>query len=93
MGRGIGYDEDIRARVERVCIRRELAFAAKLPNGEQVRQQAERILPLCDDVSYWTKRCLQPPTAKEKYRRRGSCRDTGVAFADCARSPFLVNTR
>ena len=54
MGRGIGYDEGIRARVERACIRCELAFAAKLPNGERVLEQAERWLPLCDDGSFWT---------------------------------------
>jgi hypothetical protein len=37
---GIGYDENLRARVEAACFRRELAFAAKLPNGERVREQA-----------------------------------------------------
>jgi len=41
---GIGYDEPLRARVEAVCYRRELAFAAKLPNGERVKQLAERSL-------------------------------------------------
>jgi hypothetical protein len=30
---GIGYEEDLRGRVEAVCIRRQLAFAAKLPMG------------------------------------------------------------
>ena len=39
---GIGYGEDIRARVERVCIARQLAFAAKLPNGQEVRTEADR---------------------------------------------------
>ncbi|WP_415920392.1 hypothetical protein [Tateyamaria sp. SN6-1] len=29
MARGIGYDEDLRVRVEKVCTRRELAFARK----------------------------------------------------------------
>jgi hypothetical protein len=41
---GIGYEENLRARVEAVCLRRELAFAAKLPDGQQVREQAERAL-------------------------------------------------
>jgi hypothetical protein len=40
---GIGYEEEQRARVEAVCIRQELAFAAKLPNGEQVREEAMRL--------------------------------------------------
>ena len=38
---GIGYDAALRVRVEKVCLRRELAFAAKLPNGEQIRAQAD----------------------------------------------------
>jgi hypothetical protein len=42
---GIGYKgEEFRARVEKVCFRRELAFGAKLPNGAEVRAQADRRL-------------------------------------------------
>ena len=37
---GIGYEEEIRPRVEAVCVRREMAFAAKLPNGVPEREQA-----------------------------------------------------
>jgi hypothetical protein len=51
---GIGYKEEIRARVEAVCLRRELAFAAKLPNGEQVRRSAERTLELSGTPGFWT---------------------------------------
>jgi hypothetical protein len=51
---GIGYEEALRPRVEAVCLRRELAFAAKLPNGKQVREQAERTLVLCSTQEYWT---------------------------------------
>src|SRR5262249_52636355 len=32
---GIGYSHDLRARVEAVCLRREIAFATRLPNGAQ----------------------------------------------------------
>jgi hypothetical protein len=49
---GIGYEEGLRARVEAICFRRELAFAAKLPNGRQVREQAERRLGI--PHAYWT---------------------------------------
>jgi hypothetical protein len=42
--RGIGYEEALRQRVEAVCVRRELAFAAKLPNGDGIREYAERDL-------------------------------------------------
>jgi hypothetical protein len=43
---GIGYDEELRARVEAACFRRELAFAAKLPNGERVQEQARDALAI-----------------------------------------------
>ena len=33
---GIGYEEELRHRVEWVCMRRELAFAAKLPDGASI---------------------------------------------------------
>ncbi len=41
---GIGYEEELRARVEGVCVRRELAFAAKLPSEQAVRARAEHKL-------------------------------------------------
>jgi Flp pilus assembly protein TadD len=51
---GVGYEEAQRARVEAVCHRRELAFAARLPNGEQVREEAESRLLRCGDDKHWT---------------------------------------
>jgi hypothetical protein len=54
MRRGIDYQEGLRARVEAICLRREKAFAAKLPNGEEVRERAERTLQLCATQDYWT---------------------------------------
>ena len=48
---GIGYREDLRDRVERICIGRELAFAAKLPDGRQPRERAEAALNACPDFS------------------------------------------
>jgi hypothetical protein len=52
--RGVGYEEELRVRVEAICFRRELAFAKKLPNGEQVHEQAERMLELCSTHDYWS---------------------------------------
>ena len=43
-GCGIGYDERIRARVETICIRRQVAFAARLPDGTLAHEEAERNL-------------------------------------------------
>jgi len=56
--RGIGYEEDLRGRVEAVCVRRQLAFAARLPNGEQVREQAERDLEWYSTRGLWTNQAL-----------------------------------
>src|SRR5262245_39982752 len=50
--RGIGYDENLRARVEAACFRRELAFAARLPNGERVREEARDALGM--SPATWT---------------------------------------
>lgn len=53
-GCGIGYEEKLRSRIEAVCLRRELTFAKKLPNGEQVREQAERTLAAFAKQDFWT---------------------------------------
>ncbi|RUU01846.1 hypothetical protein EOD23_20715 [Mesorhizobium sp. USDA-HM6] len=37
----ISYEEKLRDRVEQVCMRRELAFATKLPDGSRIRQWVE----------------------------------------------------
>lgn len=51
-GCGIGYQEEHRARVEAVCVRRELAFAAKLPNGQRAREWAEHsLVSHCDPAN------------------------------------------
>ena len=41
---GFGYDEELRPRVEAVCIRREIAFARRLPSGDRVRERAKEKL-------------------------------------------------
>ena len=52
--RGIRYEEAQRPRIEEICVRREIAFAAKLPNGEDAHDQAERTLALCATGENWT---------------------------------------
>jgi hypothetical protein len=52
--RGIRYEEVQRPRIEEICVRREIAFTAKLPNGEDARDQAERTLAFCATGEYWT---------------------------------------
>ena len=51
---GVDYDEEKRFRVEAVCFRRERAFAARLSNGEQVREMAEHQLTRCTTNDFWT---------------------------------------
>ncbi len=48
---GIGYEETLRDRVEQVCLRREIAFAARLPTGTGQRRQAEATLEAMPDFS------------------------------------------
>jgi hypothetical protein len=54
MARGIGYEEGQRARVEAVCIRRELAFAKKVPESDLIKDRAEQLLTLCESEDFWT---------------------------------------
>src|SRR5262245_47169903 len=52
---GIGCEEAVRARVEAVCLRRELAFAAKLPNGAEVKELAEHAMAMTSDApDFWS---------------------------------------
>lgn len=48
----IEYTEDIRDRVERVCIKSEIAFAKRLPDGQKFVEIAESRLQI--PKSYWT---------------------------------------
>jgi hypothetical protein len=48
---GIGYQENIRARVEKACIRRELAFSKRLPDGKDIAQRASSKLDHLPDLS------------------------------------------
>jgi hypothetical protein len=49
---GFGYEEAHRQRVEAICLRRELAFARRLPDGAHVREWAEDTLAM--SPSHWT---------------------------------------
>jgi hypothetical protein len=56
---GIESDEKLRPRIETICLHRELAFAAKIPNGEKVRDFAECTLPLANTEEYWTDKAYE----------------------------------
>jgi len=45
---GIAYDEHRRAAIEAVCIRREIAFAMRLPDGEAIALQSRHRLATLD---------------------------------------------
>jgi hypothetical protein len=44
---GTSYDEKARARIEAICLRRELNFIANLPDSEPLREQKARTLEWC----------------------------------------------
>jgi hypothetical protein len=45
---GINYDDEKqRIRIEAVCMRREVAFAAKLPQGTPLQEEVERTMEWC----------------------------------------------
>jgi hypothetical protein len=57
---GIEYEgEELRARVEAACFRRERAFAAKLPNGEEMRERIDRYLEYYGNREHWTNEALR----------------------------------
>ena len=71
---GFGYEQELRARVEAICIRRQIAFAAKLPDGRLIRQDAEQLLEWVADPEILTdeargKRLIQANL--EYFRREG----------------------
>lgn len=41
---GIGYREELRAKIEAICFRRELAFAVRLPDSAELQQGIARCL-------------------------------------------------
>jgi hypothetical protein len=59
----VGYSEEMRARVEKVCARQELAFALKIPNGDEVRKSVALRMSMPD--TSWSNEAL-----KER-RRKG----------------------
>lgn len=44
---GFKYEEGRRSRIEVVCVRRELDFAARLPDSAELQQEISRILEWC----------------------------------------------
>ena len=58
--RSIGYDEDLRGRVERACMRQELAFVRRLPANEPMRIQQEHTIQRFEEAgpSYWSNRSM-----------------------------------
>jgi hypothetical protein len=56
--RGFRYEEARRRRIEAICIRRQIAFASRLPNGRTARDSAERTLTLCASDDYWTNKAF-----------------------------------
>ena len=59
----LGYAENVRHRIEQICMRQELAFASRIPDGSNVREQVESSLML--PPTCWSSAAL------EKHRSAG----------------------
>lgn len=59
---GFGYEEGMRSRIEAVCHRRELSFAARLPDSAVLQQEIARMLERC--------RAHPEGYANERFRER-----------------------
>jgi hypothetical protein len=57
---GIGYKEGERIRIEAVCLRRELAFAARLPEGASLQDEVARTMEWCaENPDYFSNASFQ----------------------------------
>jgi hypothetical protein len=55
--RGVGISEELRYRVERICMQEELSFARRLPDGRELSESIERDMALAS--APWSKEVLQ----------------------------------
>jgi hypothetical protein len=94
---GIESHEKVRSRIETICLRRELAFAARIPNGERVRDWTERTLPLTSTEEYWTDEAFEERFRNEnaKVLREFGVPDWLIQFTLVLRKSrqYLVRTR
>jgi hypothetical protein len=51
--RGIVYEESLRSRIEAICLRRELAFVATLPNNTELHDELVRSVKWCSADNEW----------------------------------------
>lgn len=64
---GVRYDEALRTRIEKICIRRELAVAHKLPDGQQWACWVKRSLA-ADNQEFLTDRAFDSRHKKFRWR-------------------------
>jgi hypothetical protein len=65
---GFRYEEVIRPRIERVCLRAEIDFASRLPDGSDVIAVAERLMLRLNEA--WTDEALQAAEAQQLRKLR-----------------------
>jgi hypothetical protein len=94
---GIESNEKLRQRVETICLHRELAFAARIPNSEKVRDFAERTLPLASTEEFWTDEAYEERFQNEsaKVLREFGVPDRLIRFISMLRKSYqyLVRSR
>jgi hypothetical protein len=74
---GIGYHEPVRLRIEAICLRREIAFGRKLPNGEACAREAQQALSSLL-VSDYTDSSFALRAARHRVRIMRTLRKKGV---------------
>jgi hypothetical protein len=62
---GIAYKEDRRPRIEAICLRREIAFAAKLPNSAELQDSLVRSLEFYGGNNEW----FSDASFRERYKQ------------------------
>ena len=86
---GIGYELELRARVEMACVRRQLAFAAKLPNADQVRESPERSLAFCAADGRLLDRCRhRRAICRRRFNHHASSRSARLVSAGLSNFSF-----
>ncbi len=74
---GVGYEEALRARVEQICMRRELAVARKLPDGQEWASWVERSMASIDR-EFLTDRAFDSRHKKFRWRLLRQIRKLGM---------------
>ncbi len=75
---GVPYTEDIRSRIEAICMRREIAVARKFPNGQEWADWVEQSIKSVDDGHFLTDQAFFARQKKFRWRSLRHIRKLGM---------------